>query len=425
MKRNLLIITQKVDIDDDLLGFMHGWILEFSKHCDKLTVICLQKGEYHLPENVKVLSLGKENINKNFNSKKMTIPVIPSLTGNPGFGEKNSKNQQRNLSLREDSADLSNLPAESSRSSGRDSAAAAKYSHSQFAIIVSIRRLALYFFNFYKYIWRERNNYDCVFVHMNKEYVLLGGFFWKIWRKKIMFWYNHRYGNQFAWAAMKIADPVFYASPYSYMAKFAKGRRMPAGIDTEKFKIENRKLKVQSQILYLGRISPVKNVDVLIKAVKLLDKKGADFVLNIVGEPGEKDKEYFIKIKDLVKDLEEKSKIKFWGNVPNSKTPEIYGQNDVFINLTNSGSLDKTTLEAMSCEIPAIVCNRSYENIFPPEWHSLLIFKENDEVDLAEKIINLAVLDDAKKKAIGAKSREIVIKNHGLNKLIAEFKSYI
>jgi len=56
----LLIITQKVDINDDVLGFMHGWIAEFAKHCEKLTVICLQKGEYDLPNNVKVLSLGKE-----------------------------------------------------------------------------------------------------------------------------------------------------------------------------------------------------------------------------------------------------------------------------------------------------------------------------------------------------------------------------
>lgn len=56
----LLIITQKVDINDPILGFFHRWIEEFSKHAESLTVICLYKGEYHLPANVKVLSLGKE-----------------------------------------------------------------------------------------------------------------------------------------------------------------------------------------------------------------------------------------------------------------------------------------------------------------------------------------------------------------------------
>jgi len=57
----LLILTQKVDINDDVLGFMHGWIKEFARRCDKVTVICLAKGPFNLPANVKVLSLGKES----------------------------------------------------------------------------------------------------------------------------------------------------------------------------------------------------------------------------------------------------------------------------------------------------------------------------------------------------------------------------
>jgi len=56
----LLIVTQKVDIHDDLLGFFHRWIEEFAKHCESVTVICLEEGRYELPTSVRVLSLGKE-----------------------------------------------------------------------------------------------------------------------------------------------------------------------------------------------------------------------------------------------------------------------------------------------------------------------------------------------------------------------------
>src|SRR5680860_553091 len=101
----LLILTQKIDIEDDVLGFFHDWVKEFSKHCDGMVVVALGVGRYALPENVKVLSLGKE---------------------------------------------------------------------------VGISRIK-YIRNFYKYIWQERNNYDKVFIHMNQEYILLGGLFWKIW----------------------------------------------------------------------------------------------------------------------------------------------------------------------------------------------------------------------------------------------------
>ncbi len=57
----LLILTQKVDKNDSVLGFFHRWIEEFSKNFETVTVICLYKGEYNLPNNVKVLSLGKES----------------------------------------------------------------------------------------------------------------------------------------------------------------------------------------------------------------------------------------------------------------------------------------------------------------------------------------------------------------------------
>ena len=56
----ILIITQRINVNDPVLGFFHRWVAEFAKHFEKVTVICLEKGEYDLPSNVKVLSLGKE-----------------------------------------------------------------------------------------------------------------------------------------------------------------------------------------------------------------------------------------------------------------------------------------------------------------------------------------------------------------------------
>ena len=56
----LLVITQKVDVNDQVLGFMIGWLEALAKQAKSLEVICLEKGDYKLPDNVRVYSLGKE-----------------------------------------------------------------------------------------------------------------------------------------------------------------------------------------------------------------------------------------------------------------------------------------------------------------------------------------------------------------------------
>jgi len=59
---NLLVINEKLDIDDTTLAPFHGWVAEFAKHCERVTVISLGVGRYELPGNVKVFSLGKEKL---------------------------------------------------------------------------------------------------------------------------------------------------------------------------------------------------------------------------------------------------------------------------------------------------------------------------------------------------------------------------
>ena len=56
----LLVVTQIVDKNDDVLGAFHQWIKRFAEVFDAVEVICLKRGETDLPANVRVHSLGKE-----------------------------------------------------------------------------------------------------------------------------------------------------------------------------------------------------------------------------------------------------------------------------------------------------------------------------------------------------------------------------
>ncbi len=56
----LLIITQKIDLQDDLLGFFCGWLDKLAEKNERIYVICSWQGQYYIPKNVEILSLGKE-----------------------------------------------------------------------------------------------------------------------------------------------------------------------------------------------------------------------------------------------------------------------------------------------------------------------------------------------------------------------------
>ncbi|MFA6253167.1 MAG: glycosyltransferase family 4 protein [Patescibacteria group bacterium] len=343
MKNKLLIITQKVDKNDPVLGFFHGWLLEFAKKYEKITVICLVKAEYNLPSNIKVLSLGKEN---------------------------------------------------------------------------RISRLN-YVINLYKYIWQERANYDQVFVHMNPEYLVLAGCFWRCWGKRIGFWYNHAKGGIKAKLAIKLAHKVFYTSSYAFAARYQKSQVMPVGIATDIFKIN--KLKQVSEpfrLLSLGRISPVKDLETLVAAAKILAKENFDFLLDIYGTAPVQDEDYYKKIREQAKTLEVDNKIIFHSSVVYQQTPDIYNSHDLFINLTPSGSFDKTILEAMACGTLVLICNKSLHDDLPDNF----LFKEHEAIDLARKIKAISLID---KQKYQEKFRQYVLEKHSVDILISRLQQVL
>ena len=340
----LLILTQKVDINDDILGFFHRWIEEFAKHCELVIVICLQKGECDLPNNVKALSLGKE--------------------------------------------------------AGRS-------------------RLK-YIWRFYKYIWEERKNYNNVFVHMNQEYVLLGGLFWKIFGKKIFMWRNHPYGNFLTYMAVFLSNKVFCTSKYSYTAKFKKTEIMPVGIDTNLFKRDETIPRGNRSILFLGRIAPVKNVAIFVEALKKLRDEGVEFSATIAGEASDKRAEYEKMIRDKVLEYNLSDKVIFTGAVSKSEALKLYREHEFYVNLTPSGSMDKTIFEALACETMVIVENQSLEDSIPNEF-----FFDGSVSDLANKIEYALSLPDEEKEKLGKLLKHKVMKKHSLENLMNKLMATI
>lgn len=348
----LLICTQKVDKNDPLLGFFHGWIKEFSKRCELVTVISLEKGHFDLPENVRVLSLGKD------------------------CGGSVSRHISR----------------------------------------------AKYIFTLYKYIWQNRKNFDSVFVHMNQEYVLLSGLLWRAWGKKILMWRNHPHGSFLTKIAVNLSHVVFCTSDKSYTAQFSKTQIMPVGIDTNAFINKHKSEKANNTGLYIGRISPIKNIEIMIEAVADLKKKDLPVKLLLVGDsPGVDGSSggqvsYLENLKRKVESLGLEDYVSFISSISNSETVAYYNRTNFSINATPSGSFDKTIFEAMACEQIVFVSNKSLEG----KIDERLIFQENNPLDLSIKIENFLGWPELEKEKVGRRLREFVVGEHSLSRLIDE-----
>jgi len=347
----LLIITQRVDKNDPILGFFHRWLEEFAKHCEKLTVICLQKGEYSLPRNISVFSLGKEK--------------LQAKSCKPKAFEKIN-----------------------------------------------------YIIYFYKLIFSKRKDYDAVFVHMNPIYIVLGGIFWRMWHKKIGLWYTHKSVDLKLRIAEKLAGHVFTASGRSFRLKSKKVHILGHGIDVDELDLSARGQSADKneilRIVHVGRITKSKNISTLLEAARVLSDRGVPVTLSLAGGPtAEEDKTYIEALHKYIADSNLRGKVSFMGNIPHRQILDIYAQNDVAINISDTGSMDKAVLEAMASGIQVLTSNEAFKDILPAENQTT-----KDPARIADD------LNKIRHMQAPAEFRNYITENHSLKMLIPRIISY-
>ena len=104
-----------------------------------------------------------------------------------------------------------------------------------------------------------------------------------------------------------------------------------------------------SIILFVGRIGPQKGVDVLLKSLARIRRKG--WVLFLVGEGNAR---YVKRLKDMVSRLNLKSQVCFIGGITRVYLPYFYSSAQVFVLPSRFEGLPATILEAMACGAPVI-----------------------------------------------------------------------
>jgi glycosyltransferase involved in cell wall biosynthesis len=389
-KNKILIITQKVDKNDPILGFFHNWILEFAKE-KNVYVIANEVWKYDppatqdsllalragLPSNVKVFSLEKEN----------------------GVGKL-----------------------------------------ARYARFINLAR---------KLVPRCGG----IFAHMCPEYVIAVSPIAKIFRKKILLWFVHKSKNAKLVLAEKLSDGIFTVAKESCALESKKIHIVGHGINTDDFKKEPFVIPSHSEeslkdatlinetdkgslgssdksdslgmtdyefkIISVGRISPIKDYKTLIEAIDILIKKGVKNVkISIIGEAYlESDRAYKAELLKLIDEKGLKEYVVILGKKTQNELVSLYNSHDLLINLCPTGGVDKVVLEAGACELPSLVANEAFNGFLGKD----LIFKHGDAEDLAEKI-ELAQKMDL--QAIGKGLREKVVAGHNLKSLVKRITKF-
>lgn len=336
----LLVLTQKVDQQDDVLGFFYEWLVHLAQKFEQIEVICLYQGQHNLPSNVYIHSLGKEK----------------------GHGR------------------------------------------------------VRFVFNFFVYLWKLRNSYDAVFVHMNPEYLVMGGWVWKLLQRKIVLWYSHRNVDLKLRIAEFFADEIISSASTSFLLKTKKLHIFGHGIDTNFFVPKSQStIAPPLRLISVGRITPIKRIEVAIDALALLSSYGVEAELSLVGAAGPQDGEYLKKLQGQVLELNLTKKVHFVGAVSYKNIVPYYQKNDFSLNMAPSGGLDKAVLESMACGLPTIAANTGFSNLFG-KYVNKLLFAEGNSEDLAQKIKDLYSTSDITK--IQSFVRDQVVKKADLQNLI-------
>ncbi len=215
-------------------------------------------------------------------------------------------------------------------------------------------------------LYVRRDAYDAVFVHMNPEYVLLGGPTWKVLGKKVSLWYTHKHVGFRLRLAEQFVDHLFTASKESLRLNSKKVRVMGHGIAMPAIAhVPGSSPAIR--ILTVGRISAAKKTQELLAALSVLHARGISFTCSVVGAPATRaDGEYYARLQERFRAEPFYTHVKWVGAVPHDTLPGVLSSADVFVNLSSTGSLDKAVLEALAAGVPAVTSNEAFKDMLSP-----------------------------------------------------------
>ena len=125
---------------------------------------------------------------------------------------------------------------------------------------------------------------------------------------------------------------------------------LPKGIDLEQFKNKKNIPSQKLTAIVTRSLMPEYCHNVILQAFGILNQKGIDFELTIVG-----DGKLLPMLKELAKKLGIENKVVFTGRIPNTKLPELLQQSNFYISMPITEGVSASLFEAMASNCYPVV----------------------------------------------------------------------
>jgi teichuronic acid biosynthesis glycosyltransferase TuaC len=130
---------------------------------------------------------------------------------------------------------------------------------------------------------------------------------------------------------------------------------IPNAVDGSVFNFSPGRRRVENRILFVGAVRPIKGVDVLLKAMRLLADKGRDANLVVVGEAFyEAYRREEGRLRQMVKDLQLEERVQFIGKKAPAELSDYIQESSVLVLPSRAESFGMVLVEALACGTPVV-----------------------------------------------------------------------
>lgn len=161
---------------------------------------------------------------------------------------------------------------------------------------------------------------------------------------------------------------------------------IPNSIDIKSLSTKSDR-RYNKQIIFAGRLSSEKGIDVLCELIEILP---SDIHLIILGS-GPKE--------NLIKNIK-KSNVDYLGYLPKNETISLIRGSDILVQPSLIEGISSTILEAMACKVPVITTNVGGNNEIIEHNQTGILIEPNNTQKLLEEIMKLFTNPEVKNKLI-------------------------